>query len=191
VTSFQAKDLMVPISEYATVDLEATLFDAFDALERAQEEFDHTKYRHLGILVMDGTRRVVGKLNAMDALRGLEAAREESGATEAEGLQKFGFSEAFSRWLQTKSRVKESPLSGTCAKAARLKARDFMEYAAEDGFIDEHASLNEAIPLLILGRHISLLVRRGGEVVGVLRQSDVFAAVFHLMKAVDMDEGTA
>ncbi len=187
--NFQAKDVMVPLSEYATVAEDATLFDAFVALERAQEEFDHTKYRHLGILVMDENKRVVGKLNTMDALRALEATRDD--AQEVNSIQKFGFSPSYVRWLQTRSRVQEAPLAETCAKAARLKAKDFMEYAAEDGFIDEQSSLSEAIPLLILGRHISLLVRRGEEIVGVLRLSDVFAAVFHLMKAREMDEGSA
>jgi hypothetical protein len=189
VKTFQAKDLMVPLSEYASVAEDATLFDAFLALERAQEDFDHTKYRHLGVLVMDARQRVVGKLNTMDALRALEATRQ--GVAEVREIERFGFSPAFVRWLQANVRAKGAPLEQTCAQAARLRAGDFMEYAAEDGFIDEQAPLKDAIPALIMGRHISLLVRRGEEIVGVLRQSDVFAAVFHLMKACDINGGAA
>ena len=44
---------MVPLSEYATVSEDATLFEAVSELEKAQEEFDHTRYRHRAILVMD------------------------------------------------------------------------------------------------------------------------------------------
>jgi len=36
---------------------------------------------------------------------------------------------------------------------------------------------------LILGRHQSLLVTRGDIITGILRLTDVFACVFHAMKA--------
>jgi hypothetical protein len=42
VREFCVKELMVPLSEYATVPEGSTLFDAVLALEKAQEEFDHT-----------------------------------------------------------------------------------------------------------------------------------------------------
>ena len=44
------KDLMVPISEYATVAKGSTLFEAVLALEKAQEEYDHSKYHHRAVL---------------------------------------------------------------------------------------------------------------------------------------------
>jgi len=34
----------------------------------------------------------------------------------------------------------------------------------------------------VLGRHQSLLVTRGDEILGLLRLTDVFAAVYHTMK---------
>jgi hypothetical protein len=42
VKNYLVKDLMVPLSEYATVPMESTLFEALLALEKSQEEFDHT-----------------------------------------------------------------------------------------------------------------------------------------------------
>ena len=39
------RDLMVPLAEYATVSETATLYEAVLALEKAQEEFDHRRYR--------------------------------------------------------------------------------------------------------------------------------------------------
>ena len=35
---------------------------------------------------------------------------------------------------------------------------------------------------LVTGRHISLLVTRDKEIIGILRMTDVFAAVYHTMK---------
>ena len=50
-------------------------------------------------------------------------------------------------------------------------------------YISADATLGEAIHLLIMGDHQSLLVTRGESIVGILRLTDVFAAIFHTMKA--------
>jgi hypothetical protein len=47
------KELMVPLNEYATVSEDATLADAIQALDHAQETFCQNKYRHRAILVLD------------------------------------------------------------------------------------------------------------------------------------------
>jgi hypothetical protein len=39
VTTYTVKDLMVPLSEYATVSEDASLYEAVVSLEKAQEEF--------------------------------------------------------------------------------------------------------------------------------------------------------
>ena len=39
-----------------------------------------------------------------------------------------------------------------------------------------------AVMQLVMGRHISLLVTREKEILGILRLTDAFAAIFHTMK---------
>ena len=39
MSDYRVKELMVPLSEYATVPVGSTLFDAVLALEKAQEQF--------------------------------------------------------------------------------------------------------------------------------------------------------
>ena len=48
---YAVKDLMVPISEYATVPEGSTVLEAVIALEKAQEDFDHTRYKHRAVLI--------------------------------------------------------------------------------------------------------------------------------------------
>ena len=79
MSEYCVKELMVPLSEYATVPKGSTLFEAVLALEKAQEEFDHTKYKHRGILILNKKKRVIGKLGQLDVLRALEPKEEESG----------------------------------------------------------------------------------------------------------------
>jgi len=181
VKTFLVKDLMVPLSEYATVSEDATLYEAFLALERAQKEFDHTKYRHLGILILDKQGHVVGKLNNMDALRALESTYEST--QDFGNLPTLGFSEAFIRRLHASARAAGAPLAQLCQQAADLQAKDFMQLAAEDEYIDRDASLHEAIMRFVFGHNTTLLVKQGQTSVGVLRLPDVFAAVFHLVRA--------
>ncbi len=77
----------------------------------------------------------------------------------------------------------EDPLANICGKAAQIKVSSIMYTPAEGEYVKEDASLAQAIHQLIMGRHQSLLVTRDGEVVGILRLSDAFAAVCAMIKA--------
>lgn len=45
-------------------------------------------------------------------------------------------------------------------------------------FVSEDSSLDTAIHRLVAGGHLSLLVTRDKKIIGILKLSDVFAAVF-------------
>ena len=70
--TLNVKELMVPLNEYASVSEDATLADAIISLEKAQQSFDHTKYRHRAVLVLDQRQQVIGKISQIDALKALE-----------------------------------------------------------------------------------------------------------------------
>jgi hypothetical protein len=180
VENFRVKDLMVPLSEYATVPEGSTLFEAVLALEKAQEEFDHTKYKHRGILIMDQSQRVIGKLSHLHALRALESTHDDS--QHFHELSQFGFSQKGIRTLRKKHRRQSAPLADLCKKAVALKVEDFMQIAHEDELIDHEATLDMAIHQLVQEKLLSLLVTKEGETIGILRLADVFAAVFHTLK---------
>ena len=180
MSDFRVKELMVPLSEYATVPEGSTLFEAVLALEKAQEEFDHTKYKHRGVLILDKKKRIIGKLGQLDVLRALEPKEKNPG--EIKELGQFGFSFNFVHKLRRQRRLKAAPLKDLCSKASKLKAEDFMQTLSEGEFIEQEASLDMAIMQLVTGLHVSLLVTRGKEIIGILRSTDAFAAVFHTMK---------
>ena len=185
MSDFLVKELMVPLSEYATVPEGSTLFDAVLALERAQEEFDHTKYKHRGILILDRNKKVIGKLGQLDVLRALEPKDEDPG--DSNELDKFGFSANFIHRLRKQRRMKAAPLKDICGKASKLKVEDFMQTPSEGEIIEQEASLEMAVMQLVTGHHISLLVTRGKEIIGILRLTDAFAAIFHTMKECELN----
>ncbi len=180
MSEFCVKELMVPLSEYATVPQGSTLFDAVLALEKAQEEFDHTKYKHRGVLILDKYKQVIGKLGQLDVLRALEPKDEHPG--QFNELSQYGFSTKFVHKLRKQRRLKAAPLKDLCSKASKLKVEDFMQTPSEGEIIEQEASLEMAVMQLVTGHHISLLVTRDKEIIGVLRLTDAFAAVFHTMK---------
>lgn len=177
--NYKVKDLMVPLSEYATVSEDATLYEAILALEKAQEDFDHTKYRHRAILVFDKDEKVIGKLSQLDALRALEPKYEEIGR--GEGLHRYGISKKFMDTMLEKFGLFERPFSEICAKASVKNVKRFMSSFSEGEHVRGDDTMDTAIHQFVLSNQQSLLVVEGGEIVGILRLTDVFAAVFHIM----------
>lgn len=179
--SFSIKDLMVPLSEYATVPQDATLFEAVLALEKAQEEFDATRYRHRAILVLDDKGDVVGKLGQVDVLRALEPKYLEMMGDNQSSLR-IGFTKTFMKSILSQYKMWDAPLQDICRKAGVCCIRSFMTTPREEEYIDREATLDEAIHQLVMGNYQSLLVTGDKGIVGILRLTDVFAAVFHTMK---------
>lgn len=185
MSDYLVKELMVPLSEYATVPEGSTLFDAVMALEKAQEEFDHTKYRHRAVLIMDNNNQVIGKLSQLDVLNALGP--EERDIDEIQRLRRYGFSTDFVRNVRTQRRMQASPLKDICSKASKLIVEDFMQAPSEGEFIDQEATLEIAVLQLVMGHHLSLLVTHRKKIVGILRLTDAFAAVFHTIKECELE----
>ena len=177
---YKVVDLMVPLSEYATVSEGATLYEAVSELEKAQEEFDHTRYRHRAILVLDGDGKVIGKLTQVDALKALEP--KYGDMLNRQKSHHLGFSREFMKSMLKEHSLLSSSLEDICRKAGEQNIKKFMRTPSEGEFIEENATLDEAIHQLVLGNHQSLLVTRQEGIIGILRLTDVFAAVFHKMR---------
>ena len=180
------RDLMVPLEEYATVSEEASLFEAVMALETAQEQLDRKRYKYLhrAILVYDKNNRIVGKVSQLDVLRALEPKYQAMG--DAHSLSRAGFSPQFLKAMLQEHALWDKPLKDICGKAAKLKVKDFMYKPVGGEYIAETASLEEAMHLLVMGHHQSLLVARGDDIVGILRLTDVFMEVFRLMRICEL-----
>lgn len=169
------KELMVPLKEYASVSQDATLMEAVAALKKAQAVFNPNKYRHRAILIYDQNKRIVGKVTMLSILRGLEPKYDQM--LSDKGPAHLGFTRKFQKSIIEQFRLWEDPLEHLCEKGAQIKVKSFMTPLKEGEFIELQASLNEAIHQLVLGHHQSLMVTENERVVGVLRLTDVFAAV--------------
>lgn len=65
-----------------------------------------------------------------------------------------------------------------CRKAFRIIVKNIMLKPTEGEYVDENATLDKAIHLLVTGKHQSLLVTGKDKIVGILRLVDVFSGSF-------------
>ena len=178
--NYKIEDLMVPLSEYATVPGDVTLLEAVMELEKAQEAFDQTRYRHRAILVLDKANNVIGKLSQLDFLHALEP--KYGDMLDRRKLRSFGFSKGFMGSMLKDFQLFDSPLTDICRKAGEKTVKKYMSSFSEGEYIEAAGTLDEAIHQFVLGHHQTLLVTQSNSILGVLRLTDVFAAIYHTMK---------
>ncbi len=178
--SYKVKELMVPLTEYATVSEEATLFEAVKALEAAQKNFGQDRYKHRGVLIYDKNNKIIGKLGQLDVLKALEPKYFDM--QDRRGMKGLGFSKQFMKSMLENFRLLDGAMDNICKKAGQTKISKFVVTPTEGEFLDESASLNEAIHQLVLGQHQSLLVtNKQGDIIGILRLTDIFSTICQSM----------
>ena len=186
--TYTAKDLMVPLSGYATVSEDASLYEAVIALDKAQQEFNTNlkkapeefgikRHPHRAILVLDKNGDVAGKISQLDALRALEPKYAEM--QERPGMQRYGFTKKFMQSMLETYHLWNSPLQDIRKKSVEIPVSKFMYVPTEGEYVDEDATQDEVVHQLIVGHHQSLLVTKENKITGILRLSDVFEAVFY------------
>ena len=178
------KDLMVPLAEYAVVSQEATLSEAVAELKQAQEGFDKSRYKHRAILVYDTPGHIVAKIGFIDILRALEPKYDTM--LSDKGPFQVGFTRDFQRSIIEQLKLWEPPMEHICRKAAGIKVGAFMRAHSEGELIEDDASLDEAIHLLVLGGHQSLLVTKDAKIIGILRLTDVFEEISSAIAACEI-----
>jgi CBS domain-containing protein len=177
----KVRDLMVPLSSYATVHADKSIREALEVLNRAQRDLGPNQHFHRSVLVLDGSGSVIGKLSHWAVLRSLEPRFLKF--EDETALSRAGLTEEFIKSMQLTFTLFAGGLEQMCRIAARLKARDAMVPVRES--IDEDMLLTEAIHQMVMKHVLSILVTKAGRVVGILRQSDVFTEVAGLMRSAE------
>ena len=182
--TISVKDLMRPLSEYKTISTEANLFEAAQALERVQKEFEQNPKLHKILLIADENGEIIGKVSQLDVLRFLEPKGKPIESSVA--LSRFGVSSGYLKPMLKQCAFWSRPLIDICRDAGKLKVKRLVHTPVEGEFVEEDASLAEAIRQLNLEHHQSLLVTRGRKIVGVLRQTDIFKEVFQTLATCEL-----
>ncbi len=175
---------MRPLAEYRTISAETNLFQAAQALEQVQREFEQNPAQHKILLIADKNGEIVGKISQLDVLRVLEP--KGAPISGSRSLSRFGVSNQYLKPMLNQCLFWEKPLIDICQDAGRLKVKKLIHAPAKGEFVEEKASLTEALHQLVLEHHQSLLVTRDKKIVGVLRQKDVFKEVFETLASCEL-----
>ncbi len=167
------KDLTLSLDEYAVISENSTIQKALIALSKSQLGLDRDRHYHRAVLVIDEKEKVVGKLSHWAILRSLEPSHLNS--DDISSLSRTGLTDEFIETLRNNLSLFKGSLQQVCRDAARIRVRDAMVPVGEN--ISESASLSEAIHKFVLSHAQSMIVTKKGEVVGILRLSDVFNEV--------------
>ena len=167
------KEIMIPIKNYASVNQESTLYDALMAIRKSQEKLSPDMQPIRAVLVVDDDNNIVGKMGHAAFLRALEPKYNK--IIDFEKLTRAGVSAAFISSMTDNLRLWQDDFVSICRQASTIKVKNVMSPVSEG--IDENASITEAIHQIIVLQLLSLLVRSGSNIVGIVRLSDLFYEV--------------
>jgi CBS domain containing-hemolysin-like protein len=168
----QVKEIMIPILNYVTVQKENTLVEVFQSLDRARKsENDHA---HRDAIVVDVNGVFIGKITMIDVFRALEPNYTKVEQQQDKGVLTSDFvmkaTKDFNLWVE--------PTQTICERGGRLTVSDVMHTPEKMEYIEETATLENALHLYVMGIHQPLIVNdKDGNVTGLLRFGDVFEVV--------------
>jgi len=181
----RVQDVMLPLTDVPAVSSDATLADAVRALREAEATRPDGRPPYRLVLVLDRSGRVAGKLGHLAFLAALQpgaAASPEVGA-----LDRAGVPAELIDSLARHMRLLHGDLGDCCRRAAALKVSDAMQPVAAS--VEITADLAQGAGALVAAASQSILVRRGDEVVGVLRMADVFNVIADEILRQDASDG--
>ncbi|MGD8367739.1 MAG: CBS domain-containing protein [Desulfobacterales bacterium] len=177
----KVKDLMVPVSDYATVSKEATLKEALKALENENMCYGDGPYRHCSLVVVNNDGHVVGRLSQVDIMRALEPGYGNLG--DVRWMERSRLSERMLIAIREQFNLWEQPVESMRETMEKVKVYEIMQVPSEGEFVDESDTLNVAMHRIVMGSHHSLLVTKERKIVGILRATDAFNALYDMIFA--------
>jgi CBS-domain-containing membrane protein len=170
---------MVPLSEYATVSKDATLKEALRSLENKKMCYGDAPYRHCSLVVVNKKGNAVGRLSQIDIMRALEPGYSNLG--DVRWMERSQLSERMLITIREQFNLWEQPVESMRETMEKVKVSEIMQVPSEGEFVDESDTLNVAMHRIVMGSHHSLLVTKNRKIVGILRATDAFNALYDMI----------
>jgi len=176
-------EIMLSLSEYAVVDESASLYDALLALEKAQSLIPEGKQPHRAVLVQKSDGTFIGKVGHLSFLRALLPDQEMHDSDEL--LERAGVTDEMKHASQNIYCLFNNNILDVCERAHYIKIADVC--TQNIAFIESDCSLVDAIKRFVDKKALSLLVTRNNKPIGILRLSDLFDEIAHLVCSCECD----
>jgi CBS domain-containing protein len=168
----QVQEIMIPISNYVSVQKEDSLIEVLQSLERARNS--DNEHAHRDAIVVDKNGAFIGKVTMIDIFRALEPnykkVQQQQGKRTLTAEFVMKAAKDFNLWME--------PAQTICERGGRLKVADVMHTPERVEYVKETATLEEALHLYVMGIHQPLIVKNDNDIVtGLLRFGDVYEMV--------------
>lgn len=179
--TIRVEELMVPLGEYVQLDENKTLYDAIMALRRLQKE--QKENIHTSVLIVTKEGNIATMLTILDIFRHMEPKYKD---VEEIDLSRFGMQPGYVESMLESFDLWASPLEDVCAKTTRVVLKDIEREMIPRDVIDAEATLDLAVHRMIVNNKHSLLVKKKGTFVGVLRSIDIFGTFCKVIEQCDI-----
>jgi CBS-domain-containing membrane protein len=130
-------------------------------------------------VVIDAEQRVVGRVSQIDIMRALEPRYKDIGDITRLG---GGLTSKMLVTIREEFGLWDREVEALHSIIDELKVADVMQTPSEGEFVRESDTMNIAMHRIVMGQHQTLLVTRGEVIVGILRSTDVFNALYDLLQ---------
>ena len=167
------RTLMLPIRDYARVPESGTLQDALRALDKAQKKVQPGKHPHRAVLVERSSGVFIGLLGYREILTALRPT--QLSITLDEDLRRAGVSDDMVSTSLASLHFFQEDLPSLCDRAGAVEISELL--VSRPRTIEVSTPLHELIDAFLDANAPSLLVVDNGDIVGVVRVSDLFDEV--------------
>jgi hypothetical protein len=178
-------ELMRSVEEFPRISSNATLAEAVGALEKAQKDFASGLKPQRILLVLNETGKIVGKISPMDVVQGLEPGYDKIDSLKTTSPYHLGQKTLDA--MKEQFRLWQKPLSDMCKKAYSVKIEKYVKMPNPDQMVNADDKMDNAFHLFVVGRHDSLFVKDGQEIVGLIRFSDVYRKIAQTLRECPLD----
>ena len=174
----KVKDVMIPDEKYATIGNDASLLDMILVLEESNRNVPEDHHKHRAVLVTDEKGKIIGKLGHLGFLKALEPKYHEM--VDFDKLSNAGLSSEFVESMMENLSLWNDLFFDLGRQAKKIRVGEVMHPISES--IDENASLLEALHKMIMWQALSIPVTKGANVVGLIRQADLYREITSYIK---------
>lgn len=176
--------IMITLENYPNVPEDSTLLEAITTLEESQSRAPEDLPPYRAVLVTNSRGEITGKIGHWTFLKALEP--KYNFVDDMSKLAKAGISAEFIETMMDQFSMWNYNMETITNRAASLRVKDIMRPVTES--IDIESTLRDAIHKLIMWQTLSLLVSKDGEIIGILRLSDIYKEVADLIMSTSSNE---
>lgn len=167
------RELMLPLLEYTTVEVDATLQDALRSLVQARRKAGRSTHPHRSVLVRHRDGTIAGWLGYHAILAALRPVQRSVVLDDA--MKRAGVSEELMSRSMEMLRFLQPNFPSLRERACSITVRSLVLTSPET--IHVRATLSELLDAFVAHQAQSLLVTDGEDLIGIVRISDFFDEV--------------